>query len=71
MIFKKRVRSTKTYDPGKTPVIHASICNGEQVAGFEDESGHFEEVMLIQDAADLQQFAEEYGIDPAKIIKKY
>ena len=71
MFFKKKERTMKTYDPGKTPVIHASICNGEQVAGFEDESGHFEEVMLIRGDADLRQFAEEYGIDPAKIVKKY
>ena len=71
MFFRKKERTTKTYDAGKTPVIHASICNGEQVAGFEDESGHFEEVMLIRSDDDLRKFAEEYGIDPTRIVKKY
>ena len=31
------MRCTKTYDKeNKKPVIKASICNGEQVAGFKD-----------------------------------
>ena len=35
-LFKKKT-VTKTYDKeNKKPVIKASICNGEQVAGFKD-----------------------------------
>ena len=35
-LFKKKT-VTKTYDKEhKKPVIKASICNGEQVAGFKD-----------------------------------
>ena len=35
-LFKKNI-VTKTYDKeNKKPVIKASICNGEQVAGFKD-----------------------------------
>ena len=35
-LFKKKT-VTKTYDQeNKKPVIKASICNGEQVAGFKD-----------------------------------
>ena len=52
--FKKKV-VTKTYDKeNKKPVIKASICNGEQVAGFKDiHTGKIEEVMLIKNQADL------------------
>ena len=70
MFFRKK-STTKKYDADKTPVIHASICNGEQVAGFEDAQGHFTEVMLIRSHNDLLQFADEYGIDPDTITKKY
>ena len=54
----------KTYDKTtKKPVIKASICNGEQVAGFKDLStGAFEEVMLIKNPDDLAAFKELYSI---------
>ncbi|WP_034444371.1 hypothetical protein [Butyrivibrio sp. AE2032] len=62
-MFKKRA-GKKTYDKeNKKPVIKASICNGEQVAGFKDiHTGTFEEVMLIKSPKDLQKFKEDYGI---------
>ncbi|WP_029319849.1 hypothetical protein [Butyrivibrio sp. AE3004] len=64
MFFKKKT-AKKSYDKeNKRPVIKASICNGEQVAGFQDiHTGIFEEVMLIRNAEDLFQFKNEYGID--------
>lgn len=48
-LFKKKT-VTKTYDKkNKKPIIKASICNGEQVAGFKDiHTGKIEEVMLIK-----------------------
>ena len=54
-----------SYDTeNKRPVIKASICNGEQIAGFKDlRTGAFEEIMLIKDAGDLLTFKEMYGID--------
>lgn len=63
MLFRKR-KETKTYGrETKRPVIRASICTGEQTAGFQDiSSGRFEEVMLIRDANDLREFRERYGI---------
>ncbi len=63
MFFKKRV-SKKTYDKTSVkPVIKASICNGEQVAGFKDlATGTFEDVMLIRTVADLEAFKEMYDI---------
>lgn len=71
MFFKKRAEK-KTYDKeNKKPVIRASICNGEQVAGFMDvHTGSFEEVMLIRDSEDLLQFMNEYGIS-GQIEKVY
>ena len=63
MFFKKKIEK-KTYDEAtKRPVIKASICNGEQVAGFKDLStGNFEEVMLIKNPSDLEAFKEMYSI---------
>ena len=46
-----------------TPVIRCSICTGEQVAGFRDETtGHVEEIMLLRSPEDLVRFKERYGI---------
>ena len=63
-IFKKKT-VTKIYDKeNKKPVIKASICNGEQVAGFKDiHTGKIEEVMLIRNQADIDIFKRMYGID--------
>ena len=64
MFFKKKTEK-KSYDKeNKKPVIKASICNGEQVAGFQDlHTGAFEEVMLIRDNSDLVEFMNLYGIE--------
>jgi hypothetical protein len=71
MFFKKK-REIKTYDKENLrPVIKASICNGEQVAGFRDmHTGAFEEVMLIRGDDDLAEFMRMYGIE-GKIEKIY
>ncbi|SCX85041.1 aspartate dehydrogenase [Butyrivibrio sp. INlla14] len=63
MFFKKKTVK-KTYNrENKKPVIKASICTGEQVAGFQDiHTGSFEEIMLIRNSEDLLQFKEEYGV---------
>ena len=62
----------QSYDKeNKKPVIKASICNGEQVAGFKDiQTGKIEEVMLIKSPADLESFKTMYGIDE-EIVKEY
>ena len=64
MFFGKRAEK-KTYDRENTrPIIKASICNGEQVAGFQNvHTGAFEEVMLIRNQADLNEFKRLYGIE--------
>ena len=70
-LFKKK-SVVQSYDKeNKKPVIKASICNGEQVAGFKDiQTGKIEEVMLIRSQADLENFKAIYGIDEA-ITKEY
>ena len=70
-MFGKRKIEKKTYDvETQKPVIKCSICTGEQVAGFKDiHTGKFEEVMLIRDEKDLENFKEMYGI--TTIVKEY
>ena len=70
-LFKKKTQS-KSYDVTlKQPIIRASICNGEQVAGFKNiRTGEFEEIMLIRNADDLDKFRKMYGIT-GEIVKVY
>lgn len=70
-LFKKK-SVVQSYDKeNKKPVIKASICNGEQVAGIKDiHTGKIEEVMLIKSPADLENFKAMYGIDE-EIAKEY
>lgn len=70
-LFKKK-KALQSYDKeNKKPVIKASICNGEQVAGFKDiHTGKIEEVMLIKSPVDLEHFKTVYGIDE-EIAKEY
>lgn len=71
VLFKKKA-TAKSYDKeNKKPIIKASICTGEQVAGFKDiHTGRIEEVMLIKNPADLEQFKTMYGIEE-EITKEY
>ena len=70
-ILKKK-KVYKSYDKeNKKPVIRASICTGEQVAGFKDiHTGKMEEVMLIKCPKDLDDFKSMYGIE-GEIEKEY
>ena len=65
MFFKKdKKEEPSSYDPATMePLIKASICNGEQVAGFRNlQTGAFLEVTLIRDDADLDEFRKRYNI---------
>ena len=70
---KKRAGAAPSYvyDPEiERPVIRASICTGEQVAGFKNRhTGEFHEVMLIRDEADKAQFMRMYGLE--RVDKEY
>lgn len=70
-LFRKKVQ-VQSYDrEDKMPVIRASICSGEQVAGFRDiRTGKFEEIMLIRGDSDLENFRSMYGITE-EIRKEY
>ena len=71
-IFKKK-RKPLPYDrENLRPVIRASICTGEQTAGFRNvNTGRFSEVMLIRTDSDLEEFLELYGISPDEITTEY
>ncbi len=72
MVFFKKKTTSNSYDKeNKKPIIKASICTGEQVAGFKDiHTGRIEEVMLIKNPADIEQFKIMYGIEE-EITKEY
>ena len=72
MWFQKK-RETRTYDrKNQRPVIRASICTGEQTAGFQDiHTGRFTEIMLLRTPADLAEFRRLYGIGDGKITIQY
>ena len=63
-MFGKRKNKKVVYDKtGKIPVIRASICTGEKVAGFKDAAtGKFEDLMVIRTEADLKGFLEQYDV---------
>lgn len=74
-IFGKNKKTSSipsyTYDPSKEkPIIRASICTGEQVAGFKNlTTGEFHEIMLIRGEKDLEDFKKAYGAE--KVVKEY
>ncbi|MBR2653736.1 MAG: aspartate dehydrogenase [Lachnospiraceae bacterium] len=61
---KKKKIEKKSYDrENMKPILHASICTGETVAGFKNRrTGKFEEVMLVKSEADKELFKEIYDI---------
>lgn len=71
MFWKKRQKAD--FDRKKQrPVLRASICTGEQTAGFKDiDTGKFHEVMLIRNSGDLAEFLETYSISQEEIEKEY
>lgn len=71
-LFKKKQEEVKReYDrANQKPVLHCSICTGEQVAGFKDiHTGKFEEVMCVRDDRDLERFKSMYGLE--EVGKEY
>lgn len=64
MFGRKRKGETETYDRENwKPVLKCSICNGEQVAGFQNiHTGAFREELFIRSDRELEQFKRKYGI---------
>ncbi len=69
-MFHKKAKRKEYDEKNQKPVIHCSICTGEQVAGFKNiHTGKFEEVMLIKGEKDLEAFLAMYGLD--EVTKEY
>ena len=68
---KKAPAPSYEYNPSEErPIIRASICTGEQVAGFKNRNtGEFHEVMLIRGDEDKALFMRMYGLE--KVDKEY
>ena len=66
MFWHRKTKKTpaKSFDRReKQPVIRASICTGEKTACFRNlKTGRLEEVMLLRDEQDRQEFLDAYGI---------
>ena len=71
-MFGKKKR-TGSYDRNnQVPVIRASICTGEKVAGFKDiHTGKFTEVMVVRGDKDMLEFLGRYGILAEEIRKEW
>ena len=69
---KKKNPYEPTYDlDNYIPMIHASICTGEQVIGFKDKkTGQFIEISLVKDFNDIEDFRKKYNVT-GEIKKEY
>lgn len=71
-MFRKKVKKISFDREILRPVIKASICTGEKVAGFKDvHTGKFDEVMLIRNEKDMEKFLETYDLTMKDISKEY
>lgn len=73
MFGRRKEQKKSSYDKsGKVPVIRASICTGEKVAGFCDvNTGKFDDLMLIRNEADLQEFKCLYNVKDEEIKREW
>ena len=71
MFHKKTAK--EAYDKeNQRPMIRASICTGEKVAGFKDvHTGKFTEVMLIRNDRDMDEFLKRYGVSAEEVTKEW
>ncbi len=54
------------------PVVRASICTGERVAGFkEPATGKFHDLALIRSDGELRDFLDTYGVEPSELKKEW
>lgn len=74
MLFQKHKKPAGAgYDKGgKIPVLRCSICTGERVAGFKNPAdGKFEDLMLIRDDRDLQEFLRRYQVEEGELKREW
>ena len=71
-MFGKKIQKEGYDKENLRPVIRASICTGEQVAGFKNiHTGKFTEVMLIRDSKDMEEFTKKFDISKEEISKEW
>ena len=72
-MFGRRKKQAAPFDRGgRVPVIRSSICTGEQVAGFKDPvSGKFQELVLLRDDRDFQEFLRRYQVEESEIRREW
>lgn len=72
MLFRRKPAVPAFNKTGKLPIIRASICTGEQTAGFKDPStGKFYDIMLIRSDSDLREFLSTYGVAEEELLREY
>lgn len=72
MFWRKKEKKPAYDKTGKIPVIRSSICTGEQVAGFKDPAdGRFQEVMLIRNGGDLEEFLRLYDVEESEVRREW
>lgn len=70
---KERVIEKKDFDRTLfEPVIRASICNGEKVAGFKNKkTGEFKDIMMVNSGDAMQEFLQTYGLRQEEVRTMY
>lgn len=69
-MFRKKKKPIEFDRENQRAILKCSICTGEQVAGFKDKhTGKFQEVMLIRNNRELEEFMKMYDLD--KVPKEY
>ena len=72
MWFRKKAAPCPFDRAVYAPVIRASICTGEKVAGFKHkQTGAFTGVMLLRSPQDLMNFRTQYHIEDSDIPTEY
>ena len=69
MFGKKKVIPVEYDRENEIPVLKCSICNGEQVAGFQNlHTGSFREIAFIRSQRELEEFMERCGVTELKKV---
>lgn len=70
---RRKRRPAVAFDPdAQQPAVRRSICTGEMTAGFIDrQTGKFQDVMLVDGPAGLEEFCERIGADVNEVKTIY
>jgi len=71
-MFWKKMKKEPYDRENERPVIRASICNGERVAGFKNiHTGKFTEAMAIRNDRDMKEFLDRYSVSEPEIRREW